>query len=259
MTDKILTERDGAIATVTINNPTRLNAISMAMWARLGEVMSALAAEEDLRCIVVRGAGGKAFAAGADISNFQTERGTPEQAAKYHRTINVAMDATLQCRHPVVALIEGVCVGGGLEFAAACDIRICGESSRFGVPIKWLGLTMNYGELKCLLDLVGPAVAREILLEGEVFGAARAKEMGLVNRVVPDAEVEREAYAAAQRIAEGAPLAARWNKKFIRRLLDPRPLTPEEDAESYAAMATEDYRIGVEAFLAKRRPKFKGR
>jgi len=259
MTDNILMKRDGAIATVTINNPDRLNAISMAMWARIGEVMTALSAEDDLRCIVVRGAGGKAFAAGADISNFETERGTPEQAAKYHATINLAMEATLECRHPVVALIEGVCVGGGLEFAAACDIRICGEGSRFGVPIKWLGLTMNYGELKCLLDLVGPAVAREILLEGDVFGAQRAKEMGLVNRVVADGAVEEEAYAAAGRIAEGAPLAARWNKKFVRRLLDPRPLTPEEDAESYAAMDTEDYKIGVEAFLAKRRPKFKGR
>ena len=259
MTDKILMRRDGEIATVTINNPKRLNAISMAMWERIGEVMSDLSAEDALRCVVVRGAGGKAFAAGADISNFKTERGTPEQAAEYHRTINLAMDATLQCRHPVVALIEGVCVGGGLEFAAACDIRICGESSRFGVPIKWLGVTMNYGELKCLLDIVSPAVAREILLEGDVFDAARAKGMGLVNRVVPDGEVEQEAYAAARRIAEGAPLAARWNKKFIRRLLDPRPLTPDEDAESYAAMATEDYRIGVEAFLAKRKPKFKGR
>jgi enoyl-CoA hydratase/carnithine racemase len=259
MTDQILMARDGAIATVTINNPDRLNAISMAMWARIGEVMSALSAEDDLRCIVVRGAGGKAFAAGADISNFETERGTPEQAAKYHATINLAMEATLECRHPVVALIDGVCVGGGLEFAAACDIRICGEGSRFGVPIKWLGVTMNYGELKCLLDLVGPAVAREILLEGDVFGAQRAKEMGLVNRIVADDKVEEEAYATAGRIAAGAPLAARWNKKFIRRLLDPRPLTPEEDAESYAAMDTEDYKIGVEAFLAKRRPEFKGR
>jgi enoyl-CoA hydratase len=259
MTGQILTERDGHIATVILDNRDKLNALTMAMWQQVGDVMATLSGDDSLRCIVMRGAGEKAFAAGADISNFETERGSPEQAAKYHQAVDTAMNATLECRHPVVALVNGACVGGGLELACTCDMRICGESSRFGVPIKWLGVTMNYGELKAVLDLVGPAAAREVLLEGEVFGAVRAKELGLVNRIVPDDKVEEEAYATAQRIAAGAPLAARWNKKFIRRLLDPRPLTPEENAESYAAMGTEDYKIGVEAFLAKKKPEFKGR
>lgn len=259
MAAEIHVRRDNYIATVILDNQSKLNALNMAMWRQVADVMNALSAEDDLRCIVMRGAGNKAFAAGADISSFENERATPKQAALYHETIDAAMRATLECRHPVVAMIGGVCIGGGLELASTCDIRICGEGSRFGVPIKWLGVTMNYGELKCLLQLVGPAAAREILLEGEIFGAGRAREMGLVNRIVPDDQVEAEAYATAERIAAGAPLAARWNKKFIRRLLDPRPLSREELAESYAAMETEDFKIGVEAFLAKKRPVFVGR
>jgi enoyl-CoA hydratase/carnithine racemase len=173
--------------------------------------------------------------------------------------IQHGMDAIAQCRHPVVAVIKGACVGGGLELAALCDLRICGESSRFGVPVKNLGLVMAYGELKGLIDLVGRAIALEIVLEGRVFGAQEAKDKGLVNRIVPDGRVEDEAAATAKRIAEGAPLVHRWHKKFARRLADPRPLTAEEYAESFACFGTEDYRIGYQAFLAKKKPEFKGR
>ena len=133
--------------------------------------------------------------------------------------------ALAACRHPLVAQIHGICVGGGLEIAALCDLRICGESSRFGAPIKNLGLVMAYAEMAPLIALVGRAVTLELLLEGRILDAAEAKEKGLVTRVVPDADVAAEARAAAQRIAEGAPLVARWHKKFARRLADPRPLT----------------------------------
>jgi len=156
-------------------------------------------------------------------------------------------------------MIHGICVGGGMEIAGLADIRICGESSRFGVPIKNLGLVMAYGEIGALIELAGRATAMEILLEGRVFGAAEAKEKGLVTRVVPDAEVEAEALATAGRIAEGAPLVARWHKKFARRLADPRPLTDEEYDEGFACFGTEDFRIGYEAFLAKKKPEFPGR
>jgi enoyl-CoA hydratase/carnithine racemase len=169
------------------------------------------------------------------------------------------MQAVAHCRHPTVALIEGACVGGGLEIAAMCDLRICGKSSRFGVPINRLGLTMGYGELEGLLALVGRAVALEILLEGRVFGAAEAYAKRLVNRVVADAEVEREAYAIAERIAAGSPLVARWHKQFIDRLTVRAQVTPEEWQEGYACFDTEDYREGVAAFLAKRKPDFKAR
>ena len=151
----------------------------------------------------------------------RTRRRRSTTAASMHATAA----ALAACRHPLVAQIHGICVGGGLEIAALCDLRICGESSRFGAPIKNLGLVMAYPEMAPLVRLAGPAVALEILLEGRIFGAAEAKEKRLVTRVVPDAEVAAEALATAQRIAEGAPLVARWHKKFARRLADPRPLT----------------------------------
>jgi enoyl-CoA hydratase/carnithine racemase len=256
---QVLLVRESAIATVVLSNPERMNALSRPMWERIAAVFAELDADESLRCVIVRGAGEQAFAAGADIAEFARERATVEQARAYGAVIQRAMDAVAHCRHPTVAMIHGVCVGGGLELAATCDMRICGEASRFGVPVKNLGLVMAYGELKGLIDLVGRATALEIVLEGRVFGAQEAREKGLVNRVVPDAEVERETLAAAQRIADGAPLVHRWHKKFARRLALAAPLSPAEYDESFACFGTEDFRIGYQAFLDKRKPRFEGR
>jgi enoyl-CoA hydratase/carnithine racemase len=259
MGETILVERDGPIATVRLNKPERMNALDRTMWERLAEIFRDLDRDVSLRCVILRGAGEKAFAAGADIAEFERERANVAQAREYGRIVQEGMDAIAGCRHPVVALIKGVCVGGGLEIAAVCDLRICGESSRFGVPVKNLGLVMAFGELKGLIDLVGRAVALEIVFEGRVFGAQEAKDKGLVNRVVPDDRVDDEVAATAQRIAAGAPLVHRWHKKFARRLADPRPLTPEEYDESFACFDTEDYQIGYRAFLDKKKPEFKGR
>lgn len=256
MSDTVLVARDGHIATVTLNNPQRLNALSRPMWERLGAVMHALCAEENLRCVVLRGAGDKAFAAGADIAEFATERANAAQAKGYGELIHHTMQAVALCKHPTVAMIKGACVGGGLEIAACCDMRICGESSRFGVPINKLGLTMGYGEMAGLLALVGRAVALEILLEGRVFDAAEALQKKLVNRVVPDDQVESEAYAMAQRIAAGAPRVARWHKQFIERLAVRADIPPADWDEGFACFDTADYREGVAAFLAKRSPCF---
>jgi len=257
--DPVLVSRDGAIATVALNNPDKLNALTRAMWARLGEVMRELSADDALRCVVVRGAGDQAFAAGADISEFATERANRAQAREYGNLIHATMQAVTRCRHPVVAMIRGACVGGGLEIAAMCDFRVCGESSRFGVPINRLGLTMGYGELAGLLALAGRAVTLEILLEGRVFDAQEALAKRLVNRVVPDECVEAESYALARRIADGAPLVARWHKQYIDRLAVTPDIPPEEWDEGFACFDTSDYREGVQAFLSKRKPQFKGK
>jgi enoyl-CoA hydratase len=260
MADTILVEgRAGPIATVILNRPEKLNALTRPMWKRLGEAFEELSADEGVRCIVIRGAGTKAFAPGNDISEFATERSNVEQARGYGIDMRRTIDAIAHCRHPVVAQIHGICVGGGLEIAGLADIRICGESSRFGVPINRLGLVMAYAEIGSLIALVGEATALEILLEGRVFDAREAKEKGLVTRVVPDADVEGEALAAAQRIADGAPLVARWHKKFAHRLRDPKPLTAQEYDEGFACFGTEDFQIGYRAFLAKEKPQFKGK
>ncbi len=256
MTDTILAERSGAIATVVLNRPDKLNALTRAMWQQLGEVVERLSADDSLRCVIIRGAGEKSFSPGNDIAEFASERSNKKQAIEYGKVMHRTADALANCRHPLIAQIHGICVGGGLEIAALCDLRICGESSRFGAPIKNLGLVMAYAEMAPLVRLVGAPVALEILLEGRIFDAAEAKEKGLVTRVVPDEQVAGETRAAAERIAEGAPLVARWHKKFARRLAERTPLTAQELDECFDCFDTEDFRIGYAAFLAKQKPQF---
>lgn len=261
MSGTISVTRDGAIATVSLDNPDRLNALTVAMWQALARVMQELSADEGLRCIVLRGAGSRAFAAGADLAEFAQVRDNVEQGKVYHREyVHGALQAVGECRHPTVAMIHGPCVGGGLEIACQCDLRISGASGRFGVPIGRLGFAIAYDELAAILPLMGRAVALELLVEGRVWEAQEAYAKGLLSRVVPDERLEEEAYAAARRIAEGAPLVARWHKQFIRRMTpQPAPLTDAEIEENFAYFNTEDYRIGMRAFLEKKRPKFKGR
>jgi len=252
-------ERQGEVARVTLDRPDKLNAVNNAMWDRLRELFGEIDADTSLRCVIIAGAGERAFSVGADISEFEQNRSSVEKARSYAKRTHAALDAIARCRHPVLAEIRGLCVGGGLELACCCDLRIAGESARFGIPVKRLGLVVAYSELQPLVDLIGPANAMEILLEGDVFGAQRAYDMGLVNRVVPDAGVRAEVEASAARICEGAPLVARWHKKFTRRLMQTEPLTAEEIDESYACFGTEDFRIGYQAFLAKTKPEFRGR
>jgi enoyl-CoA hydratase/carnithine racemase len=259
MSEWIVVTRDGPIATVFLNRPEKLNALTKTMWRSLGEAIGTLSADDDLRCVIVRGAGDKAFSPGNDIAEFATERANKAQAIEYGRAMHATAGALARCRHPLVAQIHGICVGGGLEIAALCDLRICGESSRFGAPIKNLGLVMAYPEMVPLVRLVGSDVALEILLEGRIFDAAEAREKRLVTRVVPDDQVAAEARATAERIAEGAPLVARWHKKFVRRLADTEPVAPHEYDECFDCFDSEDFRIGYAAFLAKRKPEFVGR
>lgn len=257
-TDSILVAREESVVTVTLNRPERLNALDRAAWQHLATTFDELDVDRTVRCIVVRGAGGRAFGAGADISEFENERRDSAQAAAYGADVDAAMGAIAESVHPTIALIEGLCVGGGLEIACACDLRVCGISSRFGIPVNRLGLTMAYGELRALLSVVSTPFAREMLFSGELFDAQRAENMGLVNRVVDDARVGEEAYALAARVAAGAPLVNRLHKKFIARLSDPKPLTAAETAEGFAAFDTEDFKRGCRAFLDKREPDFEG-
>lgn len=255
----ILVDRDESIATITLNRPEKLNALTKAMWGGLGEAVAALSREASVRCIVVRGAGERAFSPGNDIAEFARERSSKAQAIEYGRVMHETAQTLGACAVPMVAEIHGICVGGGLEIASLCDLRICGVSSRFGAPIKNLGLVMAYAEMAPLVRLAGPSVALEILLEGRIFDAAEAKDKGLVTRVVPDDHVGAEARASALRIAEGAPLVARWHKKFVRRLADTEPVSPQEYDECFDCFDSEDFRIGYNAFLQKRKPEFVGR
>jgi len=258
MTTVDLTRTD-EIVTLTLNNPGKLNAINLGMWQQLAENMAKIAVDRSIRCIVIRGAGQEAFAAGGDLEEFVTGRATLEQALHYHDQVATALNTIADCPHPTVALIQGACIGGGLEIAGVCDLRISGESARFGAPINKLGFSMYPGEMEGLLKLAGAAVMKEILLEGRILTATEAYEKGLVTRVVPDAQCEEEAYATARRICAGAPLVAGWHKQWIRRLQSGRPLNDEEKAASFAFLDTEDYQEGLAAFLEKRKPQFKAR
>ncbi|HUN48642.1 MAG TPA: enoyl-CoA hydratase-related protein [Stellaceae bacterium] len=259
MSEELLESREGGIVTLTLNRPEKLNALTKDLWRRLGAALRRLDGDDAVRCIVLRGAGGKSFSPGNDISEFATDRSNSEQARVYGALMHETLSALRDCRHPILALIEGICVGGGLEIAASCDLRICGEGSRFGAPIARLGLVMAYPELESVLALAGRAATLQLLLEGRIIGAAEALRLNLVSRVVPDAEVVAESYAAARRIAEGAPLVHRWHKKFIRRLEEGKPLTSAEADEGFLCFDTRDFEIGYRAFLAKQKPEFEGR
>ena len=259
MTHSVRLRRDGEIATIVLNRPDKRNALTLEMWERLGVLLAEVDADESLRCLILRGAGEAAFAAGADIAEFPALRASAAQAKAYAGRMEPALEGLKRCRHPSVAMILGACSGGGLELAALCDIRICGESARLGIPINRIGHALPYPGLQALVALVGRAGAAELLLEGRVLTAAEAQARGLVQRVLPDAEVEAEVQATAARIAAGAPLAARLHRACLNRLTDPAPLSAAEAELPYGACDSADYREGIEAFLAKRPPRFRGR
>jgi enoyl-CoA hydratase/carnithine racemase len=254
----VLLARDDTIATVTLANPGKKNALDAAMWQQLETTFTTLDADDGLRCVILQGAG-ESFAAGGDLAEFRDARADVDCALAYHAQVGAALAAIMRCRHPVVALILGPCVGGGLEIAAACDLRIAGASAQIGAPINRLGFSMYPEELAALLQLAGPAVVKELLLEGRLLGAQEAYEKGLLTRVVADAAAADEALATARRIAAGAPLVARWHKQWIARLQQGGALSPEELRASFAFLNSADYAEGLAAFLEKRRPMFEGK
>lgn len=251
--------RAGAVATVLLDHPGRMNAITVSMWQALARIFQQLSADSAVRCVVVRGAGGH-FAAGADIREFPRVRADAVGVAAYHRQVLApALQAVAQCPHPVLAVIEGVCVGGGLEVASCCDLRLAQRGARFGAPINRLGFPMAPDELRGLLRLAGRAVALELLLEGRVFDADEALAKGLLTRVVEPEALEAECAAVVARLCAGAPQAARLNKWMIARLAaDAAPLTDDEWQRFFSYAPGPDHREGVQAFLAGRPPVFTG-
>ena len=261
MTNKLVLEKkiNSYIVEVSLNRPEKLNALTKPMWKELGKIFKKLSKDKNLRCIIIRGKGGKSFSPGNDISEFETQRSSSKLAKAYGVHLHGTLRAIQDCPIPTIALIEGICVGGGMEIASCCDLRICGESSRFGVPIKRLGLTMAAKELEALLRITSYSIAMEILLEGKIMSAEEAYEKNLVNRVVADLEVETEVYKSAELISEGAPKVARWHKQFAKEILKTGKVSDKLNNLGYKCYDTEDFKIGYKSFLAKTKPKFKNK
>lgn len=258
MNNLIETRRDGAVVTVLLNREDRLNALNLAIWRELAVLFEDLNTDRSLRCIVLRGAGKKAFAAGADIGEFVSLRSDGSQATAYDATLRRGLAAVASCPHPVIAQIYGPCVGAGLELAAQCDLRLAARSARFGVPVGKISVVMTLPELAGLQRLIGPARTLEILLEARVFPAEEALAMGVVHRVVDDDALDVEVQATVGRITTNAPLVNRQHKAFVRRVEDAAPFTPADLAQAYGCLETGDFAEGMAAFFEKRPARFTG-
>jgi enoyl-CoA hydratase len=260
-TEMLLVEVTGAVAVVTFNNPAKRNALSREIRVALPGALAALQADPRVRVVVVTGAGDKAFASGADISEFGEQRTTPAARADYDRGQAALFAAWTSLDKPIVAMIRGFCMGGGLLTALQADIRIASDDSQFGVPAARLGLGYGFTGVTTLMGLVGPACTAEILFSARRFSAAEALQMGLVNRVVPAAELREEVMTLAAGIASNAPLTVAAAKAAIRAAGQPperRDLAGVE-AMVEACFQSEDYREGQRAFAEKRPPAFTGR
>jgi enoyl-CoA hydratase/carnithine racemase len=260
-TERMIDHKDGAVGTITFNNPARHNAVSMAMWENLHAIVTAYAADPEIRVIVVTGAGGRAFVSGADISEFEEKRSSPESTAIYNRASERATHALSTVGKPTIAMIRGYCIGGGVSVATSCDLRIAADNARFAVPAAKLGLGYEFGGLKKLVDVVGPSFAKEIFYTARQFSAAEAVTMGLVNRVLPDAELETYVRDYAATIAGNAPMTVASIKTLVGEMM-------KDGAERDMALcrkvvedcfASEDYVEGRTAFMQKRKPVFKRR
>jgi enoyl-CoA hydratase len=256
---RLTVSREGTIATVTFNRPERRNAFDLPMWRGLHAVMLHLSADDGLRCVVLRGAGEKAFSAGADITAFEAERGTDEREVEYARVLDESMQSIRLCQHPVVAMIMGYCLGGGAGIATMCDFRVGGEGMRMGITARNLGVWYPYAEIDPIVTLAGTGVASEMLIEGRIFTGREAYEKGLLSRLVADDRVESEALALAGRVADGAPLSARYHKAAIRKLRGALPVTRAEEAATSGFTRTEDFQNACRSFNAKQQPAFAGR
>mgnify|MGYP003626711116 FL=1 len=256
-TDAILISRDDAVATVTLNRPEKRNALNLPMWLGLTARFAEIASDDSIRAVVLTGAGDH-FGVGADISEFETVYKTAADAEDYGAIMFETVCAIRDCPKPVVAAINGNCIGGGMEIAALCDVRICGESSMFGAPVSKLGVTMPLMFMEVLVQVTGPVVAKEILLEARVFDAAEARLNHLVTRIVPDSDVREAAMKSAVSISRNSPLSNVRHKALVNRLASGEVMTAADHTGTYACFDSADFREGYRAFLEKRKPVFTG-
>lgn len=247
------------VATISICQPERKNALTKPMWGELARIAQELSDDLELRCVIIRGGEGAGFGAGADIHEFVRERAGFEKARDYGMLHAEAIQTIQNCTHPVIAAIDGPCMGASFVLAASCDLRIAADNARFAVPPMKLGATLGYPELEIMLDLLGEAALFEILLEGQVFDAMRAREIGFVARHVPLEGFEAEITKIGARIAGGAPITQRLHKKMINRLRQGGAIDAREFDEGYRAFDSDDFKEGYTAFLEKRKAVFSGK
>ena len=259
-TDKMLSRKEGHVGYVVFNNPERRNAVSLEMWEATTKILADFGNDNDIRVVVLTGAGDKAFVSGADISKFENERASEEAVARYNQTVERANAAIYEYPKPTIAMIRGYCIGGGVGLALSCDLRICSDDSRFAVPAAKLGLGYPYHGLKKLVDVVGVSFAKEIFYTARQFDAEEARTMGLVNRVVKAAELEGYVKKCAETIGENAPMTIATTKFIIGEVVKDET---KRDLAKCAAMVKQcfessDYTEGRRAFMEKRKPVFTG-
>jgi enoyl-CoA hydratase len=258
--DKMLSRKEGRVGYVIFNNPERHNAVSLEMWEATAKILEEFGKDDEVRVVVLTGAGGKAFVSGADISKFEDERANEEAIVRYNRTVERANAAIYDYPKPTIAMIRGYCIGGGVGLSLCCDLRICSDNSRFAVPAAKLGLGYAYAGLKKLVDVVGPSFAKEIFYTARQFDAEEARVMGLVNRVVPAEELEAYVKKYAEMIGDNAPLTIATTKFTIGQVVKE---DSQRDIAKSAAMVkhcfeSKDYVEGRRAFMEKRKPVFTG-
>jgi enoyl-CoA hydratase/carnithine racemase len=260
-TPRLVAQADGAIGWMVFNNRDKRNALSLDMWAGIPAILDRFERDPAIRVIVLRGAGEEAFVSGADVTEFEKVRATPEQIAHYDKTGETAVARIQNCPKPTIAMIHGFCIGGGLGVALSCDLRLSADSGRFGIPAARLGVSYRWSDIKKLLDLLGPADTKEIFYTARHFSAQEAREMGLVNRALPAAELEAFTRDYCARIAENAPLTISATKGVITELLKPAGDLDRALCEALVkrCFASEDYIEGRRAFVEKRKPVFKGK
>jgi enoyl-CoA hydratase/carnithine racemase len=259
-TDKMLSRKEGGVGYLIFNNPERHNAVSLEMWEAATAYLDDFAKDNAIRVVVLTGAGGKAFVSGADISKFESERSSKEAVDRYNMAVDKANTAVYEFLKPTIAMIRGYCIGGGVGLALCCDLRICSDTSKFGVPAAKLGLGYGYKGIKKLVDLVGPSFAKEIFFTARQFTAQEALQMGLVNRVLPEGELENFVKDYASTISDNAPLTVNSVKYIVGEALKSEgDRNLDRCAELVAqCFASSDYIEGRKAFMDKRKPQFTG-